>query len=95
MIADRHLIVPQGWIVKTGYVDVFKCRLACRERMAVGDVSHAFSKRLAHGSNQPFPPPNGRWEDDHFIIHDGRHQWVASIMLGLEYILVAWLAEDK
>lgn len=90
---DRSISVPPGAIVKTGYVDVFKVRLACRERMAVGDVDRAFQRRLQAAPNQPYPSPVGHWEDDVFIIHDGRHDWVAAVMIGQSHILVAWLEE--
>lgn len=92
---DRAMAVPAGWIVKTGYVDVFRVRLACRERMAVGDVGNAYQKRLQAGSSQPWPCPNGEWDGDTFVLHDGRHEWVASVMLGHSHLLVAWLEEPS
>ena len=89
---DRAMAVPQGWTVATGYVDVFKVRLACRARMAVGDVDRAYQKRLQAGGAQPFPCPNGEWIDEGtFELHDGRHEWVAAVMLGQSHLLVAWL----
>ena len=88
---DRAIAVPQGWTVSTGYVDVFKVRLACRARMAVGDVDRAYQKRLQAGDAQPFPCPNGEWDGDEFELHDGRHEWVAAVMLGQSHLLVAWL----
>jgi hypothetical protein len=90
-IVDRSLTVPPGAIVRTGYVDVFKIRLACRERMAVGDVGAAFQKRLQIGPAQSWPPPNGHWDGDTFVIEDGRHEWIAAVMLGQTYLFVAWL----
>ena len=91
MLPDRHFAVPPGHIVRTAYVDVFGVRIACRERMAVGDVAEAFQKLLRAGCDQPFPCPNGHWEHRTFVIDDGRHEWLASIMLGKTHILVAWL----
>lgn len=88
---DRALVVPPGAIVRTGYVDVFNVRLACRERMAVGDVDRAFQRRLQAGSSQRWPCPNGEWHDDVFVLLDGRHEWVASVMLGQTHLLVAWI----
>lgn len=93
MQEDRSLTVQPGKIIKTGYADVFRVRLACRERMAVGDIDRAFQKRLQHGAAQPWPCPNGHWEDGLFVIHDGRHEWVASIMLGQTHLLVAWIED--
>lgn len=92
---DRSIRVPQGMTVHTGYVEVFNIRLGCRERMAVGDVAGAFHKLLQLGGDQPFPCPNGYWDGTTFVLQDGRHQWVASVMLGLTHILVAWLDDNK
>ncbi|WP_245431131.1 hypothetical protein [Rhodoplanes roseus] len=87
---DRTMAVPPGAVVRTGYVDLFAVRLACRERMAVGDVKAAFERRLQLGDHQPWPCPRGHWEGDTFVLVDGRHEYVAALMLGHEHILVAW-----
>ncbi len=92
---DRSIAVPQGQIIKTAYVEVFKCRLACRDRMSMGDVNGAYQKRLQLAEKQPWPCPRGHWEGDEFVIIDGRHEWVATVMLGLPYILVAWVADPN
>jgi hypothetical protein len=89
--ADRSMLVAPGQVVRTGYVDVFKCRLACRERMHVGDVAGAWQKLLQLGDQSAWPCPNGRWDGATFEIHDGRHEWVAAVMLGRAQLLVAWL----
>ena len=91
MIPDRQLTVPPGRIVRTGYVEIFSVRPACRERMAVGDVGAAFQKVLQAGPDQHFPCPYGHWELNTFVIMDGRHEWLARIMHGNSHILVAWL----
>lgn len=92
---DRSLSVPPGRTVRTGYVSVWAVRLGCRERMAVGDVKQSYERRLQLGEHQPWPCPRGEWsgepERSDFIIHDGRHEYVATLMLGHEYILVAWI----
>lgn len=90
-IIDRSIAVPAGAIVRTGYLDVHKVRLACRERMAVGDVDRAYQRRLQLGDQQPFPCPNGSRDGDMFVIQDGRHEYVASLMIGYSTILVAWV----
>lgn len=89
--ADRSLLVKPGKVVKTGYVDVWKVRLACRERMAVGDVSAAYQKLLQLGDSSEWPCPVGEWDGETFVVHDGRHCWVASVMLGKTHMLVAWM----
>ncbi|WP_274426762.1 hypothetical protein [Chelativorans sp. YIM 93263] len=88
---DRGIAVPAGSIVRTGYVKVENVILACRARMAIGDVDRAYQKRLQLGSKQPWPCPNGYWEGDRFVIRDGRHEYVATLMLGHSHLLVAWI----
>jgi hypothetical protein len=59
--------------------------------MSVGDVDRAFQKLLQAGAESPFPCPNGTWDGDEFVIADGRHEYIAALMLGKTHILVAWL----
>ena len=90
---DRSFLVPPGMTVRTGYVALDRIKLACRERMAVGDVDRAYQKLLQAGPSQPFPCPNGRWEGSTFVIVDGRHAYVGALMLGWDALLVAWTEE--
>lgn len=90
-VADRSLYVPAGHVVKSGYVAVDKVRLANRSRMAVGDVEAAYRKVLQNAPGQIHPTPNGFWEGDTFTILDGRHAYVAMLMLGYSHILVTWI----
>lgn len=89
--ADRSLSIPPGQIVKTGYVEAHRVRLGCRDRMAVGDVEAAYRRQLALGDHQAWPCPVGEWDGETFVIHDGRHAYVAALMIGLTHILVAWV----
>ncbi|RYD46947.1 MAG: hypothetical protein EOP83_28810 [Verrucomicrobiaceae bacterium] len=91
---DRSLAVPPGQRVVTGYVHIDKIILGCRARMAVGDVDRAYQRRLQLGDHQPWPCPRGEWQGDRFVIIDGRHDTVAAMMLGQEYILAAWPEPD-
>lgn len=91
LVEDRSIEVRPGHKVVTDYVRVEDVILACRERMAVGDVSVAYQKRLQLGASQPWPCPRGYWEDTRFVIVDGRHEYVATLMLGHSHILVAWV----
>ena len=88
---DRSLSVAPGQIIKTGYVEMHRVRLGCRARMAVGDVEVAYRRQLVLGDNQAWPCPNGRWDGEAFVIHDGRHAYVAALMLGFSHLLVAWI----
>lgn len=92
---DRGMAVPPGAVVQSGYVRIEMVRLACRERMAVGDVERAMQRRMACAPSQPWPCPRGQWEGERFVIIDGRHEYVAALMLGVEHILVAWVSPDE
>ena len=91
----RSMHVPPGKVVREGYVPVWDIELLCRDRMAVGDVGAAFDRLLQVAPNQEHPPPFGYWKDGSFIIVDGRHAFVALLMLGYTHILVAWMEEDS
>lgn len=93
MAHDRSIRVPGGNRIHTDYVNVFAVRLECRDRMAVGDVAAAYDKCLQLGRDEQFPCPTGYWEGETFVLLDGRHHWIASIMLGKTHILVAWIEE--
>ncbi len=88
---DRSIVVPAGHVVRTGYVSVDMVTMACRDRMAVGDVDRAFQKRLQLGTNQLWPCPRGHWNGERFVIEDGRHEYIAALMLGQSHLLVAWV----
>ena len=96
MVQDRAMLIEPGHVVRTGYVPVFDCILANRERMAVGDVDRAYQRVLQQGARSQWPCPNGRWDADtgRFVILDGRHEWIASVMLGKSHVLVAWVEAD-
>ncbi|MFC3632214.1 hypothetical protein ACFOM8_22710 [Paracoccus angustae] len=68
---DRSISVPPGHRVVTGYVPIDQITIACRARMAVGDVEAAYRRQLALGDHQAFPCPNGTWKGERFSIHDG------------------------
>lgn len=88
---DRSVAVPPGHVIRTEYVHIDHVELACRDRMAVGDVKIAYERQLQLGSHQRWPCPRGHWANGNFVIADGRHQFVAALMLGLEWLLVAWV----
>lgn len=88
---DRGFAVPPGATVSTGYVDIHRVRIACRARMAVGDVDRAYQRLLQTAPAQPWPPPTGRWDGETFVLVDGRHAFVAALMIGFDAILVAWV----
>lgn len=92
---DRSMAVPPGLVVKTGYVNTDSCYMFCRDRMAVGDVDRAYQKLIQLGNHSPWPCIRGEWDGEKFKIIDGRHEFIASLMLGKAYILVAWVELHK
>lgn len=80
-----------GAIVRTGYVPVESVILACRDRMAIGDVERAMQRRMACAPGQPWPCPVGEWRGGRFVLYDGRHEFIAALMLGVEHVLMAWI----
>jgi hypothetical protein len=56
------------------------------------EVERAYRRQLELGDQQAWPPPTGYWrEDQRFVLTDGRNRFIASLMLGVEHLLVAWL----
>lgn len=92
---DRSILVPQGKVVKTEWISIWDCKLACRDRMAVGDVGVAYQRLLQQDGNAAWPLPVGYWDGEtrgeRFVICDGRHEYIAALMLGHSEILVAWV----
>jgi hypothetical protein len=88
---DRSMAIPPGALVRTGYVAVESVTMACRDRMAMGDLNAAYQKRLQLGDHQPWPPPRGHWAGERFVIEDGRHEFLAAMALGHRHLLVAWV----
>ncbi len=91
---DRSLAVPPGRKVVTGYVHIDQVRFGCHARMALADVKEKYERRLQLGDHQPWPCPRGEWDgvagQSRFTVIDGRHDVAAAMLLGQEYVLVAW-----
>lgn len=94
VMKDRNLVVPPQAIVKTAWVDVDVCRLGCRERMDFAAIERAGRELLQLAGGQMFPPVNGRWEGERFVVLDGRHEYLAALALGRTRVLVAWMEAD-
>lgn len=88
------MVVPAGAKVITGYVAIEDVVLACRDRMDVAAVGKAMQRRMAIAPAQPWPCPVGSMRSDgRYVLHDGRHDYVAALCLGCSHILVAWADE--
>jgi hypothetical protein len=95
MVEDRSIKVPPGFTVMCARVPIDQIKLANRTRMDFAAIERKGNKLLQQGDCDSFPPPNGQWEGDRFVIYDGRHEFLAAYALGRETLLVAWLQEEK
>lgn len=94
---DRSIAVPPGYTVSTRWIDIDAARLGNRARIAVGDVETAYRKLVCLGDKAPWPCIVGEWStpDRRFTVLDGRHEYIASLMMGRTKIFVAWLEMDN
>ena len=89
---DRSLCVQPKEVVKTAWINIDLCVLGNRTRMTPEAVEKKWRMLLQQGEGARWPCPNGYWrEDGRFVVCDGRHEYLASLMHGREQLLVAWL----
>jgi hypothetical protein len=106
---DRSIAVSPGHTVSTRWIDIDDARLGNRARIAVGDIDAAYRKLLCIGDRAPWPCIVGEWTTTtnpphtnapttdapaRFTILDGRHEYIASLMMGRTKLFVAWLEKD-
>jgi hypothetical protein len=98
---DRSIAVPPGCTVMTKWIPIDSARLGNRARIAVGDIDTAYRKLLCLGDKAPWPCIVGEWSttgpgmQDRFTVLDGRHEYIASLMMGRTSLFVAWLEQDN
>jgi hypothetical protein len=86
--------VAEGHVVVSDYVSIHDVVMHAGggRHLSPAAVERAYARQLDLGSDQCWPPPTGYWrEDGRFVLTDGRNRYVAALMLGMEYLLVAWL----
>lgn len=92
------LSVPPGHTVHVEYVTTHDvvCHARYGHQLYPAEVERAYRRQLELADHQAWPPPTGYWRDDgRFVLTDGRNRYVAALMLGLEHLLVAWLAPPE
>jgi hypothetical protein len=57
-------------------------------------VEKKWRKLLQQDGCASWPPINGKWDGDRFIVMDGRHEYLAALMLGWTHILVSWIINN-
>jgi hypothetical protein len=90
--------VPAGHTVETGYLPIHDvvCLASFGHQLYPAEVERAYRDRLELDGAQAWPPPTGyRRADGRFVLTDGRNRYVAALMLGVEHLLVAWLAPPR
>jgi hypothetical protein len=92
------LRVPPGHTIETGYAAIHDVVIhaSLGHHLYPAEVERAYRRQLELGDEQGWPPPTGCWrEDGRFVLTDGRNRYVAALMLGTQYILVAWLIAPR
>ncbi len=92
---DRSMCVQPYQVVQTAWVDVDLCKLGCRVPMSPEAVEKKFRRLLNLGECAPWPPIVGHWEGERFVVDDGRHDFLAALMLGRERVFVCWLQDVR
>lgn len=91
------MCVRPDQVVRAEWVHVDQCVLGSRERMTPEAVEKKWRKLLQQGEAASWPPIVGHWDRDsqavRFVVDDGRHEFLAALMIGRERVLVCWLEE--
>lgn len=91
MVEDRSLLVQPNQVVRAEWISIDLCVLGCRVRMNPEAVEKKFRKLLQQGDAASWPPIVGHWEGERFSVDDGRHEFLASLMLGRTRVFVCWM----
>lgn len=88
---DRSLVIDPKHHVRTAWIDIDLCVIGNRAQMSPEAVEKSFRRLLSQGDCGSWPPVNGHWLGKRFIVCDGRHEYIASLMLGRKNLFVAWV----
>jgi hypothetical protein len=88
---DRSMCVQPHQVVRTAWVDIDLCRLNTRLPMSPEAVEKKYRRLLNLGDCAPWPPVVGHWADGRFVVCDGRHDYLAALMIGRDKLFVCWL----
>jgi hypothetical protein len=91
---DRSMCVQPHQVVRTAWVDIDLCRLSFRLPMSPEAVEKKYRRLLNLGQSAPWPPVVGHWEEGRFVVCDGRHDYLAALMIGREKLFVCWLETE-
>lgn len=86
------MVIPEGHKIVTGFVPTNDVVFPLDGGpMAVAAVEEKVRRFTSIRGGQSYPVPVGRWRDGRFHLEDGRHTYIASLMLGRKTMLVAWV----
>ncbi len=68
-------------------MDIDLCRFSFRLPMSLEAVEKKYRRLLNLGECAPWPPIVGHWEDGRFVVCDGRHDYLAALMIGRDELL--------
>ena len=88
---DRSMCVQPHQVVRTAWIDIDSCKLGFRLRMSPEAVEKKFRRLLNLGEGAPWPPIVEHWEGERFLVDDGRHDYLAALMIGRDKLFVCWL----
>jgi len=80
---DRSMCVQPHQVVRTAWVDIDLCRLSFRLPMSPEAVERNIVACSISGSG-PWSPVVGHWGDGRFVVCDGRHDYLAALMIACD-----------
>jgi hypothetical protein len=93
VIEDRSMCVQPGEGVTADWIDIDCCRLGSRVQMSPEAVEKKFRKLLQQDQAGSWPPIVGHWNGARFVVDDGRHEYLAALMIGRARLFVCWLGK--
>ena len=88
---DRSMCIQPDQLVRSGWIDINCCKVGSHVQMSPEAVEKKWRRLLQQGEAACWPPIVGHWEGERFVVCDGRHEFIASLMIGRTKIYVAWL----
>jgi hypothetical protein len=87
--------IPKGHILKSAYIPIEDIVFTCDVPMGVEGVRDKINQWLSHKEGQSYPLPVGEWKDGKLHLWDGRHRYIAALMLARKSMLIAWVEKGE
>lgn len=89
------MIIPEGHILVTGYVPTNEIVFHSECVMSVTDVKEKITQQTHIRGGTAYPVPIGDWRDGRFHLWDGRHRYIAALLLNRKTMLVGWVIRPE